>query len=328
MIICPICNKKLNDNMRFCDECGASLREAPAIQCAVCGAKLINGVCPNCSRPQQKHTQQISYTPSVNDVQNAQNGNQQSNQNAYNAGTVCAVCGGEMINGVCTICNNKKGSNTIPKSGIKLEYKLKNLFMSPDEALVATLGNTYISNFLNSGELREGYVFATDKRVYFHGTSYEITYNSLGERKMNKNNMSRIVDLKDITGIGYDHMRNIGYVIAIILYAIIICLGLYRNKELGDSDMIGGKWMLVIPVLVLYFLYRASMKSFFTIQYAGGGIAFDMCWFQPSEIIDFQRQLCIAKDKAVENTYDVMASKFTKATNMQYTQEQHDAYKT
>ena len=51
----------------------------------------------------------------------------------------------------------------------------------------------------------------SDKRCYFQGTSYEITYKNNGRKKLNKTNRSRTVDLKDITGTGFDYIQNILY---------------------------------------------------------------------------------------------------------------------
>lgn len=55
----------------------------------------------------------------------------------------------------------------------------------------------------------------SDKRCYFQGTSYEITYKNNGRKKSNKTNRSRTVDLKDITGTGFDYIQNILYIIKV-----------------------------------------------------------------------------------------------------------------
>ena len=60
-----------------------------------------------------------------------------------------------------------------------------------------------------------GFAIVSDKRCYFQGTSYEITYKNNGRKKSNKTNRSRTVDLKDITGTGFDYIQNILYIIKV-----------------------------------------------------------------------------------------------------------------
>lgn len=43
----------------------------------------------------------------------------------------------------------------------------------------------------------------SDKRAYFQGDAYEIIYTN-GHKKIQKSQRSRVVDLNDITGSGYD----------------------------------------------------------------------------------------------------------------------------
>lgn len=87
----------------------------------------------------------------------------------------------------------------------------------------------------------------------------------------------------------------------------------------------------IVPVAFIFicisiffiFLYYKSKLSLITIQFAGGEIAFDIRWFSQQEIADFQRQLRLAKDKAVEEADNAVANKFTQAMNgMQLTQNQ------
>lgn len=52
-----------------------------------------------------------------------------------------------------------------------------------------------------------------------------------------------------------------------------------------------------------------------TIQYAGGVIGFDKNWFTQQEIDLFQKQLRIAKDKAIEASDNAVANKLQKAVS-------------
>lgn len=80
--------------------------------------------------------------------------------------------------------------------------------------------------------------------------------------------------------------------------------------------------ILFFPILFIY-LYYKSKVSLITIQFAGGEIAFDIRWFSQQEIADFQRQLRLAKDMAVEDVNNAVADKFTQAiSSMQFKQNQ------
>ena len=78
----------------------------------------------------------------------------------------CMKCGTELIDGVCPKCIQE----TEPVN--KSEEKFRNFFMSPNEKLVAILGNSYLENFFHSGNIKRGFAVASDKRVYFQGKKY------------------------------------------------------------------------------------------------------------------------------------------------------------
>lgn len=231
-------------------------------KCDICGSELVNGVCPNCANRQQTtYTQpQVTYEQSTNYASGAQNAYQQNYQNDYNYGAQnayqqnyqngynnngqvayqqnyqngynygvqnayqqnnqnyggkCPVCGANLINGVCPNCNNVKA---------KKELNLKRFFISRDEKPVATLGNTYIQTFLNNGYIKKGFAIVSNKRIYFQGTSYSIVYDRRGKKKINKTSKSQTIDLKDVTGTGFEYTSSIGYLIVGTISLIIMIL--------------------------------------------------------------------------------------------------------
>lgn len=129
----------------------------------------------------------------------------------------CEKCGTELIDGVCPKC-----VQSATKSGNRYEGKFKNMFMSPNEKLVAVLGNSYIENFFQNGSVKNGFAVVSDKRAYFQGNNYYIIHDAKGKKKVIRNQQSRTVDLKDVTGTGTDSYANIawkivGYVALVLL---------------------------------------------------------------------------------------------------------------
>lgn len=258
----------------------------------------------NMNYQQNGNYQQAGYGQAAYQQQN--NGGQQ-----YSQGGVCPACGTQLINGVCPRCTSAQ----MMAAQNRNDARFTRLFMSPNEKLVATLGNNYIQNYLHNGSVRNGFAVVSDKRAYFYGTSYTISYNGRGNPNANKMSRSQVVDLKDVTGSGFIRMVNIGYAIlawALVIISIFLIMLLYDIEE--GLAVIGGLAALS-ALLFLIYQYYDNKLSLISIQYAGGEIAFDIRWFSGQEINNFHQQLRLAKDKAVENYEYDMAKKISAAIN-------------
>lgn len=258
----------------------------------------------NMNYQQNGNYQQAGYGQASYQQQN--NGGQQ-----YSQGGVCPACGTQLINGVCPRCTNAQ----MMAAQNRNDARFTRLFMSPNERLVTTLGNNYIQNYLHNGSVRNGFAVVSDKRAYFYGTSYTISYNGRGNPNANKMSRSQVVDLKDVTGSGFIRMVNIGYAVlawALVIISIFLIMLLYDIEE--GLAVIGGLAALS-ALLFLIYKYYDNKLSLISIQYAGGEIAFDIRWFSGQEINNFHQQLRLAKDKAVENYEYDMAKKISAAIN-------------
>lgn len=237
----------------------------------------------------------------------------------------CEKCGTELIDGVCPKCvqNATKAEN-------KNEGKYKRLFMSPNEKLVTVLGNSYVENFFQDGTVRNGFAVVSDKRAYFQGNNYYISHDAKGNKKVIKNQQSRTVDLKDVTGTGTDSYSNIAWKIWGVISLIIVVLGLITFWNMtahavaeiepvsaGTTSIksVSYIWLLLLLIFPIFcfFMYQRSKVSLITIQYAGGEIGFDKNWFTQQEIDLFQKQLRLAKDKAIEASENAVANKLQEA---------------
>lgn len=241
----------------------------------------------------------------------------QWNGQAYTQG-VCPTCGTPLLNGMCPKCASV---STIQQQN-KKDKRFKQYFMNPNEKLVTTLGNNYIQNYIANGSINRGFAIVSDRRAYFQGKAYEIVYDRRGNMKVNQTDRSRVVDLQDITGTGYDSAKTLSHLLrgwiclACALIALLFSNTLWSSEKIYESSSVsygaytsgsGGNfwwsviivWLLVgmlVAALVFFFLYYKSKITLFTIQYAGGEIAFNINWFPQAEMDDFQRQLRLAKD--------------------------------
>lgn len=235
----------------------------------------------------------------------------------------CEKCGTELIDGVCPKCVQNEA-----KSESRYEGKFKNLFMSPNEKLVAVLGNSYIENFFQNGSVKNGFAVVSDKRAYFQGNNYYISHDAKGRTKVIKNQQSRTVDLKDVTGTGVDSYANIAWKIWGIISLILLVLGLVSfrsmtahaaSEPISTASQASPMASLVIILLTFpifcFFMYQRSKVSLITIQYAGGEIGFDKKWFTQQEIDLFEKQIRVAKDRAIEASDNAVANKLQEAVS-------------
>ncbi len=236
----------------------------------------------------------------------------------------CEKCGTELINGICPKCTQSE-----TQSVSKAESKFRKFFMSPNEKLVAVLGNSYVENFFQNGSISKGFSVVSDKRAYFQGNSYYISYNDKGRKIVVKNSQSRTVDLQDVTGTGTgtDNYAQVGWKILCIIIPVVFLLVamvlmffyiLFANPSSGSSS--GGNtafWfgILIIAEIYCFFMYQRSKTSLITIQYAGGEIGFDKKWFTDQEIQLFQKQIRLAKDKAIEASDNAVANRLQEAVS-------------
>jgi len=178
-------------------------------------------------------------------------------------------------------------------------------FCSPDEHQITTLGTGYIANFISKGAVEESGATLTNRRIYFSGTTF--MFNEKGQLFSIKE--QKIVNVRDITGVGYKIFSPIQYIIAgvtsLILGAIVMMMTMeevrqgwgahgatIRISSIGGWSMGAGAIFLIVCIF-LYFNYRKTLLS---IEYAGGNISYDARWLDSGEQDVFIRNIHLAKD--------------------------------
>lgn len=209
----------------------------------------------------------------------------------------CNKCGQKLVDGVCPSC-----SSAAPSSNSQ-DQRFKSFFMNPKEKLVCVLGNSYAQNFLSTGGLFNGFSVVSDKRVYFKGNTYWIQ-----NGRPQKMREAKTVDLKDVTGTGQRTFTKPGFIALAILGLLLIIIGIGLGTP--DSTIITLGVIFAVLFTILFFVTRITL---ITIEFAGGCIAFNVRWFPHSEVDNFQRQLRIAKDKAIEEAEQASANAIKEA---------------
>lgn len=233
-------------------------------------------------------------------------------------GIYCEKCGAKLIDGVCPQCINE--INTIGK---QKGDKFEKFFLSPNEKMVSILGNSFLQTFLSNGETRNGFAVVSNKRVYFRGTSYNVVEGRKGKRKLIRTHQSRTVDLRDITGVGFDSYSNIIWMILFVLslcsliflplifYSAARSMVPYGYFYGYSSDNFTIKMVRLISIIfaaICFFMYKKSQRTYVIIQYAGGAIGFDKNWYSDDEIEQFQKLVHMAKDKVISDSDKAVAT--------------------
>ena len=242
----------------------------------------------------------------------------------------CNKCGQKLVDGVCPSCSSAASVSSAAPSSNSQDQRFKNFFMNPKEKLVCVLGNSYVQNFLSTGGLFNGFSVVSDKRVYFKGNTYWIQ-----NGRPQKMREAKTVDLKDVTGTGQRTFTKPGFIaLAILLGLLFIIIGIciasgdrsssgYGYRISNGLGTLGGVIitfgvMFAVLFTILFFVTRITL---ITIEFAGGCIAFNVRWFPHSEVDNFQRQLRIAKDRAIEEAEQASANAIKEAMASAVTQQ-------
>ncbi|MCL2603109.1 MAG: hypothetical protein FWD90_01355 [Defluviitaleaceae bacterium] len=183
------------------------------------------------------------------------------------------------------------------------EKKFKAMFIDPNETFICAVGNVAAESFISTGKLKEAYGVLTNKRVYYRGR--ELTTSAA---KLRFGEASHIVDIKDVTGTGYVTLKPIGLLftgIVAFICALIIGIAVsFVEPAFGQPQdfleranaapfiFVG---LLILGIFIMF--YIISRRTYLEIKYAGGAIGLDVVISAQHEVVAFQRNLILMKDK-------------------------------
>lgn len=177
-------------------------------------------------------------------------------------------------------------------SGQRSYRQANRLFIDPSEELRASIGSSYVQNFLSGGHPSRSVGVLTQKRFYYRGKNYNTKSKFLWATEE-----EGVVSVEDISFTGFSHTSAVGLLIigAVLALAGFICL---VAVEGGIAKGVGVILMLIGALaFVRYYLSRDTL---FVVEFPGGNFAFDTKWYPVSDIQDFQRQLHLIKEQLKE----------------------------
>lgn len=95
-------------------------------------------------------------------------------------------------------------------------YNLNDILFNQDEKIVSVLGNNLAQKFISTGKIGDGFAVLSDKRLYFKGKCF---YKK--NKGFYKKSEEKAVDLKDVTGTGFEHYKPIGLLIGGIACVVL-----------------------------------------------------------------------------------------------------------
>lgn len=170
--------------------------------------------------------------------------------------------------------------------------QLDSIFVDQSETAVATIGNSYLQNFLLNNKVEKGYGILTQKRFYFHGKLF-------GKRFSFSETKQGVVSIDDITFTEFIQVRSTGLLILGILLALVgLCVVLSGAEGAAAGLTITAAIVGTAVSFIKYFLTRQTL---FQVSFAGGSFDFNIRYYPIADMRDFQRQLHLMKDHLKEN---------------------------
>lgn len=179
------------------------------------------------------------------------------------------------------------------------------LFASPEEHLVAILGNNMAQKFFATGVIEEGFAVLSDRRLYFKGTCL-----LRRGRRFSKIHEERTVDVVNVTGTGFVHIDP-----SLLEWIAWLCWAIGSMLVLagGVNSLYNKYWdaLLLIGLglgffgLILHLIYKVKKRTIFEVAFAGGGIGLDASWIDMQEAEFFQKNIKLVGDnlKSQERMY-------------------------
>ena len=210
---------------------------------------------------------------------------------------------------ISSTVSRKRHKDRIRLSEDVLE-QIESFFSDSAERLITLFGSDYILYFLVGRQWRHGTAVASDRRVYLKG---KYLYKESGHLK--KSVQERTIDLADIIGTGYTNY-NPRYllVLSLISLALLVAGVIFStlpsaNNWVDNSSNSTARALSLLSVLIIFFwvflvalrFYITKRGRFFEISFVGGTAAFKVTLYNKEELDEFQSQLSISKDAAVDS---------------------------
>ncbi len=215
----------------------------------------------------------------------------------------CYKCGAQINEANSNSNDNQNAQFSEIHSDINIcvdEYaaeKYQAFLISPDEKVIAQIGNGYYDNFVSSGSVSSVQAFLTDRRLYLQGKFWAEKFSSFKIQE-------KVIDIREITGSGFEYSSKpkilvMGVIEIIIINILILLLALSFSDDFPIS--VTSVFLLCTFVMVVHAaVYFLSRRTLFVIEYAGGRISFDTKMIGLPILREFQKQIRMAKDRHMD----------------------------
>lgn len=183
---------------------------------------------------------------------------------------------------------NNNSSNPTYKPAVNMGNTMAgdDRLISPQEKVVATLGQNAVTSFATGDGWANRDVILTDKHLYYIH-SYGI---------LNTEEYREIVDIDDITGTKIVDINPWGWLIFGCIGLLVMLFGIMKGISeysafggIGESVMAVTSGMYIgIPCIIAYFIRK---KKFLSIEYPGGRIKFKLRRYKMEQVIEFQKSV-------------------------------------
>jgi len=169
-------------------------------------------------------------------------------------------------------------------------------FVDQSETAVATLGNSYLQNFLLGKKVKRGAAIVTQKRLYYFGKGY------LGQGRHTVScQEENVIPLESISQTRFVHLRPVGFILFGIICLVIGIYSLFCVLTWSGPSFLCyfGQYIgAVFSAIGLYFTVRGFLNrgTTFEIYFPGGKYLFPVRYYPIADMRDFQRQLHLMRD--------------------------------
>lgn len=175
----------------------------------------------------------------------------------------------------------------------QLQQLREKVFVSNSEEVKSILGADGVQELIANRRVNSSTLILTNKRVYQRGKA--LNRKGFSFKSVYQENT---VDIKEISGTGFNVVKPTGFKITGIVLVILIILAYFIASQ---QNFINHYLFLLLPPTTLtWSLYFIGIRNTFELNYSGGTITLNVNWYSEEELRDFSKQLNIARENLSE----------------------------
>ena len=168
----------------------------------------------------------------------------------------------------------------------------QDVFVDPNEKLISRIGGGWFINFALMGKVRTVNAYLTDRRCYLQGNMYTSDGTKLKQAKQEK-----VVNVEDINATGFQFERTLNYLIWAVLLTVLAFITLIFFVAIDVLIVfLAFVFAILVGAAIMFWQYFKSKRTYFYIEYAGGGIKFEVILSAYEQMKMFNKEIHRVKD--------------------------------